>query len=430
VKPLESEHATLLTPRRERRALLVFAAIQFTLVLDFMLLMPLGPALMDQMGLSASTFGALVSCYAISSAVFGFSGGFWLDRVRRSRLLVSLYATFTLATAACALADGPLLLTFARVVAGGAAGLMWASVLACVIDIVPSERRGDAIGLVMTSYALAAVVGVPLGLFTAAKLGWRAPFGLLSASALALGVLLHRTVSGLPGGDAPSATRVRTPDGRGVAATAIASLRELVQPSFVTGWMLSFGVVCAGFLMIPYLGTFLTNNLGVPPTELGWVYLIGGVTTFFTSRLVGRLVDRRGPVICLVGLLLGTLVPHLVLTHLTHATFAQLALTFTAFMTLTSGRMIPTLALITERVPPSLRGRFMAVNTAVTDVASGVASAAGGFLLTTQQGGALSGFGQVGVLACGVSLLTLGVLALHLRARDGERAARSAAETA
>lgn len=407
------------SPKSERQLLWLFMGVQFTLILDFMLLMPLGPTLIEQLGLAAGSFGLLVSCYSISSAVCGFSAAFWMDRVPRGRLLIALYSLFIVATVGCALAPNPLLLGAARVVAGGAAGLLWAGVLACVMDVVPPQRRGDAIGLVMSAYAVAAVLGVPFGLFVAAKLGWRAPFALLASVSLLLAALLYRGLQRLPNrhndGAPAHSSAAKSTGGR--APSPFRSLRELAQPIFVSGWCLSFCVVSAGFVLIPYLGTFLTNNLGLQPTELALVYLIGGATTFGTSRLVGRAVDRVGPAGCLAVLLLGTLIPHFGLTHLTGASFAQAALAFTLFMTLTSGRIIPTIALISERVPPHLRARFMAVNTATTDVASGVASTVGGMLLSTGAAGELVGFGRVGIVACAVSLFTLGVLSIHLRTR-------------
>lgn len=407
------------SPKGERQLLWLFMGVQFTLILDFMLLMPLGPTLIEHMGLAAGSFGVLVSCYSISSAVCGFSAAFWMDRVPRGRLLIALYSLFIVATVGCALAPNPLLLGAARVVAGGAAGLLWAGVLACVMDVVPAERRGDALGLVMSAYAVAAVLGVPFGLFVAANLGWRAPFVLLASVSLLLAGLLHRALQRLPSGDrvARAQHSTATSSFRAGAQSALRSLRELAQPVFVSGWCLSFCVVSAGFVLIPYLGTFLTNNLGLQPTQLALVYLIGGATTFGTSRLVGRAVDKLGPVACLAALLLGTLIPHFGLTHLTGASFAQAAFTFTLFMTLTSGRIIPTITLISERVPPHLRARFMAVNTAMTDVASGVASTVGGLLLSTGNAGELLGFGRVGIVACAVSVFTLGVLGIHLRTR-------------
>lgn len=405
-----------LSPTSERQLLWLFMAVQFTLILDFMLLMPLGPTLIQQLGLSAGGFGVLVSCYSISSAVCGFSAVFWLDRVPRARLLIALYVSFIVATLGCALAPNAVLLGAARVVAGGSAGLMWAGVLACVMDVVPAQRRGDALGLVMSAYAVAAVLGVPFGLFVAAHFGWRAPFGVLALVSLLLVTVLQRALGRLPEGPEVSSGQANA----GLptrAPSALQSLRELLHPTFISGWALSFCVVSAGFLLIPYLGTFLTNNLGLQSKQLALVYLVGGATTFVTSRLVGRAVDSVGPVVCLAVLLLGTLVPHLGLTHLTEASFAHALLAFTLFMTLTSGRIIPTITLISQRVPPHLRARFMAVNTATTDVASGVASALGGVLLSTANTGELVGFGRVGILACAVSLFTLGVLALHQRTK-------------
>ena len=163
-------------PRSERSLLWLLAGIQLTLLLDFMVLMPLGPELMAKLQISAAVFGGLVSSYTLASAIGGVSGLFWLGRFERKRILLALYAGFALATIGCACATSSVTLLAARVLAGACAGLLWAVVMDVIIETVPEERRGSAIGLVMSAYAVAAVAGVPLGLW----LGTRWAEGLMA----------------------------------------------------------------------------------------------------------------------------------------------------------------------------------------------------------------------------------------------------------
>jgi MFS transporter, DHA1 family, inner membrane transport protein len=255
----------------------------------------------------------------------------------------------------------------------------------------------------MSAYAVSAVAGVPLGLWLASSFGFRAPFVSICGVALLLWVLAWRIV---PTASAPA------PHER-----SSAPLNQLLkEPGLLGGWLLTFLVVSAGFLMIPYLGTHFVSNLGVDSAQLGLVYLCGGACTFFTSRLIGEWVDRAGPSLVLTALLVASCVPHLLVTHLDRAPLAGVIASFVLFMTLTSGRMIPTMVLLTSRVPPRLRSRYLAVNTAISDGASGLGAWLAASLLTTSADGRLIGFGRVGILAVAVSLLALGVLGSLQRA--------------
>ncbi|MCY1037033.1 myxochelin export MFS transporter MxcK [Corallococcus sp. BB11-1] len=384
---------------RERTLLSLLAAVQFTHVVDFMMLMPLGPLLMQRLDLSATRFGALVSAYTLASAAMGVLGVFWLDRLERKRTLLMLYAGFITATLLCGMATGAVGLLVARTVAGACAGLMGAVVIAIVSDVVPAERRGQAIGTVMTAYALSAVAGVPLGLGVANLWGWRAPFFVLAAVAGGVWLLLLRLLPRVDG------HLVRA----GTAPDALAPA-TVWTPRLALGWGLTFTVVFASFLLIPYLGAFMVGNLGLSLSELPWVYLAGGAATLLSSRWIGGLADRLGPARVLAGLLVFSMVPHLLFTHLSPSPLPVVALVFVGFMTLTSGRAIPTMALVASRVPPTLRGRYLAVNMAASDGASGLAAWMGGLLLSTASDGALIGFGPLGWLAAGVSVLALGLL--------------------
>ncbi|NOK18307.1 myxochelin export MFS transporter MxcK [Corallococcus carmarthensis] len=381
---------------RERTLLWLLAAVQFTHVVDFMMLMPLGPLLMQRLGLSATRFGALVSAYTLASAAMGVLGVFWLDRLERKRTLLMLYAGFIASTLLCGAATGATGLLIARTVAGACAGLMGAVVIAIVSDVVPAERRGQAIGTVMTAYALSAVAGVPLGLGLANLGGWRAPFIVLAGLAGFVWLLLLRF---LP--------RV---DGHLSQASGAASSTAGFTPRLALGWGLTFTVVFASFLLIPYLGAFMVGNVGLSLTDLPWVYLAGGAATFVSSRWIGRMADRLGPARALALLLVATMAPHLLFTHLPPSPLPVVAVVFMLFMTLTSGRAIPTMALVASQVPPSLRGRYLAVNMAASDGASGLAAWMGGLLLSTAPDGTLIGFAQLGWLAVGISALALGML--------------------
>src|SRR6476659_2992535 len=154
----------------------VFAAIQFTAVLDFMIIMPLGPQYMRVFRIDPQQFGLIVSAYALAAGIAGIVAGFFLDRFDRKRAMMILYAGFTLGTLFCAMAPTYPTLVAARVVAGAFGGVTMGLVMAVVGDVIPEARRGRAMGIVMSSFSVASICGVPLGLELANKLDWHVPF--------------------------------------------------------------------------------------------------------------------------------------------------------------------------------------------------------------------------------------------------------------
>jgi DHA1 family inner membrane transport protein len=391
-----------LGPRRHRLPWLL-AGVELTLLLDFMVLMPLGPELMRALSLSPARFGALVSAYTLASASIGLLASTALERFRLRSWLLWLYAGFIAATLACAAATGATWLLAARIAAGACAGLASSVSMALLVNATPEARRGSAVGLVMTAYSVSAVAGVPLGLWLSNLWGWRAPFLAIGALAIPLWCSLQAWLE--PAGTQP------LPEIPEQAAPLLRSERIL-------GWSLTFLVVAAGFLLIPYLGAFMIQNLGVRPRDLALVYFAGGAASFFWSRFVGSLVDRLGPARVLAVLLVATLLPHLGFPRLPPGSLALTIVTFVVFMTLTSSRMIPTLVLVSSRVPPAARGRYLAVNSSVSEAASGLAAWGGGALLTTSSVGTLDGLGRlswIAVCVSGAALLVLGEIARRRR---------------
>ncbi|MFY0573612.1 MFS transporter [Cystobacter fuscus] len=248
-------------PKSEQRMLWLLAAVQFTHLLDFMIVMPLGPEFMRRLGITAAQFGVLVSAYTLASAGMGLLGGLWLDRFDRKRTLLGLYAGFIVSTLLCGMSDTHLGLLGARTVAGACAGLMSAVVQAIIGDVIPAERRGRAIGTVMASYGLCAVAGVPLGLWLASQWGWRSPFWVICALGGGLWLALLFV---LPAVDQHLAGRREARGG----ATAGPGW----SPALALGWVLTFCVVFSGFLLIPYLSPYMVGNLGLELSDLSWVY--------------------------------------------------------------------------------------------------------------------------------------------------------------
>lgn len=403
VMPTPSLPAAGLSPGRERAALWLLAGLQFTHLLDFMILTPLAPQFMRLWGITAADFGTLVSVYAIAAAFAGLGATFVIDRYDRRRALAAVYAVFVVSTFACALAPGYWTLIAARAVAGASGGVTGSVVLAIVGDMIPAERRGRAMGVVMSAFPLVSVLGVPAGLVLADRLGWHAPFFVLGAIGVAMwagiGLLVPRVDAHLRGAD----TGAGGPGmfGAFVALFDVAAHRRALASVFV--------FTLSGFMLFPYLSAYQVKNVGVGEAELAWVFLAGGLATIFTSRLIGRMADQYGKRRVFLILALASLVPILAMTHLPRVPLAFLIAMSTLFMVLMSGRFIPLMALVSTCVDPRVRGAFMSLSSAIQNLGAGVASAGSGLLIGTAADGALTGYGTAGYCAAALTLVCVAI---------------------
>jgi predicted MFS family arabinose efflux permease len=389
------------SPATERAILFTLAAVQSTHFLDFMIMMPLGSHLMRVFQINPEQFSRLVAAYGIAAALTGFAGGFVLDRFDRKHSLLTLYAGFGLATLSCALAPNYGFLLGARFAAGAFGGVAASVVTAMVGDVIPPARRGRAMGVVMAAFPIASVLGVPLGLVLAEKFHWHAPFYLLAAVSVGVWLIGARVL--------PSLKSVHVVVHPWKQMQAILS-----HPVHRRGFFLSAALVFAGGTIIPFLAPSMVTNVGLSEAQLPLIYLAGGICTFFTMPIVGRLSDRHDKLRVLGWLSLSASVVVLTLTNLPPSSAAVAMLVTAAFMVTMSGRFTPAMAMITNAVDSRYRGGFMSVNSAVQQAASGLANLTAGLLVTTGAGGRLVGYPLVGLLAVGFFALTY-FLAARLR---------------
>lgn len=275
----------------ERRYLRLLAAVQFLAFLDFELLMPMGPFLGPELGIQTAELGRLVSVYTFGAMAGALLYGRYADRWSKRTALITSMAILALATLACGLAQKPWHLLAARAVAGFMAGPAGAAVMALAADLVPEERRGEALGVVMSGYTVASVLGLPVAVYTAGRLGWRPPFLALAAIAACVLFLAWRS---LPA-KAPQERLEAGPPPWVPPAT----------PAMAWAWAGAAVMVVADFCFVPFLPSLFTGNLGLSKEALGWCYFAGGLTTLVTFRVSGRLSDRFGsfPVVAVASAL-------------------------------------------------------------------------------------------------------------------------------
>ena len=372
------------------------AALQFVSLVDFMIVMPLGPQLLDDLGMDAGRFSWVVSAYTLAAGLAGFLAAPWLDRVpRRPAYLVTTIGLLA-GTVACGLATTfPRLLT-ARCVTGAFGGIHGGLALAIVADLFPPERRGRATGTLMLSFAVASVVGVPLGISLGTRLGWQAPFFALAT----LGVpLLGLAAWSLP----PVPAHVDEP--RQHPFTHLLEL--LTIPAHIRGFSLIAMLMFGAFSVIPFISTSLVANVGVTQAQLPAIFIAGGLLAFVTTPLTGRLVDRAGALPVLFGVVPLSAGTMLVLTHLPAVGILGAAPVAAVLMASNASRMVTAMSLITASIEPRRRGGFMSINSSVQHIASGLGTTCGGFIVDGGAGEPLRHFGTVGILAAVVTLASL-----------------------
>jgi predicted MFS family arabinose efflux permease len=401
---------------RELPLLLTLAAVQFTHIVDFMIMMPLGPQFMRLFAIGPQQFGFMVSAYTFAAAASGFVAAFWIDRFDRKHALLGLYAGFIVATALCGIApDYPLLLA-ARIVAGVFGGVLGGLVFAIVADLVPYARRASATAVVAAAFSLAAIGGVPLSLSIAARFSWRAPFLALAALSVVVGLAAMRLIP-------PLAAHVVS----GPRRHPLEHLRAIFGVrNHRRAFAFMIVLMCSVFVIVPFFAAYLVANVGVAEADLAVIYFAGGATSLFTAQVIGRLADRFGKRRLFTILALISIPPILVITHLPPLPLSWVVSLSVLFFVFVPGRFGPATALVTGSVLPRLRGSFMSFNASIQHLASGIASLTAGLIIGRASDGALTHYGIVGWLSVGC---TLGCLWLVRRIRivDDGSAARSSA---
>ena len=398
-------------PPRELLLLLTLAGMQFTNILDFMIMMPLAPQLMRLFGIDPQHFGLLVSAYTFAAAASGFVAAFWIDRFGRKRALLAMYTGFVVATALCGFAPDYPLLIAARVIAGIFGGVIGALVLTIIADVVPYARRARGTAFLAAAFSLSAVMGVPLGLWIAAQFSWRAPFLVLAAFSALVWIVAWRLVP-------PLDTHVAGGERR----RPVAQLRVIFGvPNHLRAFAFMIALMTSVFLVVPFIAAYNVANVGLLETDLPYIYFAGGITTLFTAQLIGRLADRYGKKRVFTILAFISIVPIVVMTHLPRLSLAPVIVVTILFFVFVPGRFGPATALITGSVAPRLRGSFMSFIGAVQQLGAGAASFAAGLVIGRAADGSLTHFDRAGWGAVAATLVAV-VLARSIRiVPDGSR---------
>lgn len=396
---------THLSPKRERWLLFTLAGIQFTSVLDFMIMMPLGPQLTQLFGISAGEFGLLVSAYTFSAGLSGLLASTYIDRFGRKRMMLTLYPLFGAAALACSLAPSYGLLIMARIASGFFGGVLMAISQTIVAEVIPFDRRGRAMSVVMTSFSVATVAGVPLALFLVSHFNWHTPFLAIACMVSLLVVVAMNTLPSLKG-------HLKAPSAEEASLSLLANLRSvLVDPNHLRAFAMSVSMVFAGFAVVPYITLYLQANAGFATDQIPYVYLFGGVSTLISARFIGLWSDRAGKAYAFRRLALLMPLPLLAVTVSAGLPQWAILVISSILFVVMSGRMIPGMALIGAAADPRRRGSFMTLNSAVQSLSMGLAAMVGGQILGRDAGGNLTHYWMAALVGGSASLLSFAMAA-------------------
>ena len=385
----------------------VLATTQFLNTVDFMIMMPLSPQFMRLFGITISEFSAAVSAYAVAAGVAGLGAALVLDRYGRRASLLVIFGGLVVGTFFCALAPSYGALLAARIFCGLFGGILGASVLAAVGDLVPDSHRGRAVGLVMSSFSLATVLGLPLGLWLADRWGWHAPFLTLAGAGAVLWVLAARLLPPMRAHLTAGNARIR-PFDRLVGALRPAAHRR--------AYALMGALTLAGMCVVPYIAAYLVGNVGLEERRLTLVYAVGGAGTLVSMNVVGRLADSFDRFRVFAGVCGGSMLVTLALTHAPSLGLGAALALSAAMMVFMSGRFIPAMAMATTAGDPAQRGAYMGVMASVQQFASGLAALASGWVVASDAAGRLTGYGIIGWISAGLAAASI-PLAWRLRGR-------------
>lgn len=390
--------ASIRFSREEKILLGLMAGINFNHIVDFMIMMPLGPMLIRLFGIEAGQFGLLVSSYSFTAGLSGLLASLYVDRFDRKQSLLFFFAGFSLSTVACALAPGYWYLLAARSLAGAFGGVLSSLVLSVVSDAIPYERRGTAMGVVMGSFSVASVVGVPFSLELANRISWHAPFVFLGLLSFLVWVLIVAFMAPMRGHLLSKAARSPKRD------TFLRILRTPAQC-----WALVFlgSIVLGQFTVIPFLSQSYVANAGLPESKLSYIYLFGGICSFAASPLVGWLADKTSKHTVFAFAVVLSAIPIYLITNMTAQPVWYLILISCSFFIAMSGRMVPALAMASSTATPQYRGSFMSVCSAVQNMSAALAAFVGGKIVLFQDG-RFERFDHVGFVAMAFSLVALG----------------------
>ena len=388
--------------RYEIFVIAILSILQFTIILDFMVLSPLGAQLLIELNIKPAQFGLVVSAYAFSAGASGLLAAGFADKFDRKKLLLFFYTGFILGTIFCASAPSYEFLLFARIFTGIFGGVIGSICMAVITDLFSMEVRGRVMGFVQTAFAASQVLGIPIGLVLANKYSWHAPFWMIvifSIIVYALIVIYLRPIS--------EHLKLQS------QSNAVQHLWNTIRtPQYLRAFLAVIVLSTGGFMLMPFGSAFSTNNMKIAMADLPWIYGTTGVFSIILGPLIGKYSDKIGKYNLFV---IGSIVSMIMIGIFTHLGVTPLWLAMVINVIIFTGisaRMISSSALLTAVPKPQDRGAFMSIIASFQQLSGGVAAALAGLIVVQTTSGVLSNYDILGYVVITSMLIAIGMMYL------------------
>ena len=353
----------------------ILALTQFTVVLDFMVMSPLGDLLMKSMQLTTKQFGIAVFSYAFSAGISGFLTAGFADSFDRKKLFLFIFIGFIVGTLFCGLATNFYLLVAARVFTGIFGGVIGSISMAIVSDLFPIEKRGRVMGFLQMGFGASQVLGIPISLFLANSFGWQSPFLMIVALASFIWLVLIFKLK-------PINEHLKVKNDRNPWHHL---KHTIAQKDYRIGFMSTALLSLGGYMMMPWGSTFAVNNLHVTTQQLPILFMVAGIAALLIMPIIGKLSDKmdKFKLFALASIWLMMVV--LVYTRLTPVPFGIVMLMNVLMMIGIMSRTVPSMALASSLPKMQDRGAFMSINSSLQQISGGVAAAIGGMVVVQKD---------------------------------------------
>ena len=327
-------------------------------------------------------------------------GVFYLDRFDRKTALLFIYTGFGIGTIACAFTDSYVQLVSLRVFTGFFGGMIGAMVLSIVSDLYKFKERGSAMGILFAAFSAASALGVPIGIYLAAKSSWHLPFIVIGAVALLIAVFIAFIFPNMTAHLSEQDKKINFKKTIKVITTDSNQLNALLA---------GFVLVLAHFMIIPFISPYLIANVGLTQEEIALQFFCGGVATVISAPFIGRMTDKYGVMKVFSIVMFLSFIPTLLITNLKVVPI-WVAISFTTmFFVFASGRMISPNTIITAAASQANRGSFMSIKSALQQLAIGLSSLIAGQVIFIGEDEMFYNYHWVGIISIifGVSTIFL-----------------------
>jgi predicted MFS family arabinose efflux permease len=392
-----SKSTTKVFDRYQVFVIAILTIIQFTVILDFMVLSPLGYILMPELKISPSQFALVVSAYAICAGMSGFLAAGFADRFDRKKFLMFFYTGFVLGTFFCAIAQDYYTLLAARIVTGIFGGVIGSVSMAIITDTFKMEVRGRVMGFVQMAFAASQLLGIPIGLALAIHFRWHAPFWMIAVFASVVGVIIFVYMK-------PVTDHLKI---RSEKNAFLHLLHTIRRPDYLQTFLAMMLLATGGFMLMPFGSDFATHNLGLSPNQLIILYTATGLFSIVFGPLIGKASDKVGKFrMFFIGSVV-TIAMCIIYTHF-GVTPLWLVITVSVIMFVgVTGRIISATALMTAVPEPQDRGAFMSINSSMQQISGGIASYCAGLIVFRQPDGSLDHYDMLGYAVTAAMIITL-----------------------